>query len=1084
MEFRILGPLEVEEDGQPIALGGGKQRSLLALLLLGRGRPVSTERLIEEIWHGDPPATAAKSVQVYVARLRRSLGSERIVKRQGGYELLVAPGEVDADRFEQLVAAASGAPPAQAASALKEALALWRGHPLADLSLEPWAESEIARLEDRRFAAFEDWADAELALGNHRELAPELETLAAEHPFRERFLELLVLALYRSGRQAEALSAYRRGAGRLRSELGLEPSQPLRELEAQILRQDGSLAAPRRAEAAAARRRRGWRLVVVGAGVVVAAAVAAAIVESTRGASGSLQSVPPGVAIVDVAGHSPRLVRHIPMSVIPNPAEAYTGDGSFWVWSVGEWSMHRVDPLSGRVGTSVESPRGDITGFLVDGRTVWFNGNRLEHMDIASDRALGSMKLSRIRYDDVQGIARGAGYLWLARQVEADVLRLDPATGAIRSIPVPGGPGAAVYTPEGLWVTTSDGVKLIDPAINKVTARAPVPGNSSNIAFGGGYVWVSNSAEGTVYKIDGSSGKIVAAYETGQGAGQMSYNDGTLWVANHDDGTVTGIDPATGPKQTIRFGHPVQTVAALPGRLLVSLNPGRTYEDRINGLRGKVARLIAPDQLGDADPAVGPPPNPFIFQVERATCAPLLGYPDASPPAGQRLVPEVAKGLPSLSRDRRTYTFVVRRGFRFAPPSGAPLDAQTFRFSIERALSPKLGPRALGYQYLADLEGATAFHAGRARHVRGITVRGDHISFTLLRPSPDFLERLSLPYFCPVPRGTAILDGGLQGRAPEGAGPYTIKDDYDGEYLILVRNPNYGGRRPHRFDAIAFRVGIATDRAIQRVVAGHWDVLEDTDPLVRPGGFVARRYNSASSTGGVSYRAFARAETWYLALDTRRPPFANAAFRRKLASAIDRRALAASVSAAPTSHLLPPGVRGGGPPVVTASRTDEPFAKVSVRFGVQADDENALAVADDVRDELAPLGIDVRPIRVRNLESAMQDPTKHIGIAAWGTEIAFPDPGSFLVQMLGRDIPAAWLPPSTLTSVGRLRALTGKARDEAAQTLASRLATRDVPVIAFATPTVGTVFGPRLGCRIWNGVDQGFDLAGLCLKGS
>src|SRR5262249_44501888 len=198
-------------------------------LLLGRGRPVSTERLIEEIWHGEPPATAVKSIQVYVARLRSALGSERIVKRSRGYELLVTPGEVDADRFEQLVAVASGAPPAQAASSLKEALALWRGDPLADLSLEPWAESEIARLDERRLAAFEDWADAQLALGNHRELVPELEALVAEHPFREQLLERLVLALYRSGRQAEALSAYSRGAGRLPSALCLAPAQPLRE---------------------------------------------------------------------------------------------------------------------------------------------------------------------------------------------------------------------------------------------------------------------------------------------------------------------------------------------------------------------------------------------------------------------------------------------------------------------------------------------------------------------------------------------------------------------------------------------------------------------------------------------------------------------------------------------------------------------------------------------------------------------------------------------------------------------------------------------------------------------------------------
>jgi hypothetical protein len=158
--------------------------------------------------------------------------------------------------------------------------------------------------------------------------------------------------------------------------------------------------------------------------------------------------------------------------------------------------------------------------------------------------------------------------------------------------------------------------------------------------------------------------------------------------------------------------------------------------------------------------------------------------------------------------------------------------------------------------------------------------------------------------------------------------------------------------------------------------------------------------------------------------------------------------------------------------------------KLSVRFGVQTGDEGGRVVADTVRAELAPLGIDVRPVEVRDLGSALRDPNTRIRIAALQTEIPFPDPGSLLVQMLDRDVPAAWLPPSTSRSVARLRALTGKARDDAAQALASRLATRDVPVIAYGAPTVGTVIGPRLGCRIWNGVDEGFDLAGLCLGSS
>ena len=188
MEFRILGPLEVEDDGRKIPLGGAKQRALLALLLLSRGRPVSTDRLIEELWNGEPPATATKSVQVYVTRLRRALGARRIVTQGRGYELVVAPGELDVDKFDALVRAASGAPPEDAAQRLREALRLVRGTPLADLSIEPWAQAEIARLEDRQLATLEARIEADLELGRHRELVPELEALVADHPFREHLL--------------------------------------------------------------------------------------------------------------------------------------------------------------------------------------------------------------------------------------------------------------------------------------------------------------------------------------------------------------------------------------------------------------------------------------------------------------------------------------------------------------------------------------------------------------------------------------------------------------------------------------------------------------------------------------------------------------------------------------------------------------------------------------------------------------------------------------------------------------------------------------------------------------------------------
>ena len=225
-----------------------------------------------------------------------------------------------------------------------------------------------------------------------------------------------------------------------------------------------------------------------------------------------------------------------------------------------------------------------------------------------------------------------------------------------------------------------------------------------------------------------------------------------------------------------------------------------------------------------------------MFQAERATCAPLLGYPDAPPPRGQQLVPEVAAAMPTLSRDRRTYTFRVRSGFRFAPPSGALLDAATYRYSIERALEPEAWTAGVGINYLGDLVGARVPRRTRGTR-RGIRVRGDRISFTLTRPSPDFLERLALPYFCPVPRTTPIVAGGVgiyTGPAPPGAGPYTFSGlVFNGEYAILKRNPNYGGSRPQRLDAIAFREGIDTEKAVARVVSGNYDAIEQYDPFCR-----------------------------------------------------------------------------------------------------------------------------------------------------------------------------------------------------------------------------------------------------------
>jgi DNA-binding SARP family transcriptional activator len=252
MEFRILGPLEVVDGGDRLALGTAKQRALLAALVLRPNEIVSTDRLIDDLWGERPPDTAAKVLQVYVSQLRKVLvEDDRLLTRAPGYLLRVSPGELDAHQFELLVdegrRALAAGEPRQAASKLRSALALWRGPALADLAFEPFAQSEIARLEERRLAAVTERIEADLALGRHEELIAELEALVGEHPLQERPRGQLMLALYRAGRQAEALQAYEHCRRSLGEELGLDPGPALKRLERSILTQDPSLDLPRSA---------------------------------------------------------------------------------------------------------------------------------------------------------------------------------------------------------------------------------------------------------------------------------------------------------------------------------------------------------------------------------------------------------------------------------------------------------------------------------------------------------------------------------------------------------------------------------------------------------------------------------------------------------------------------------------------------------------------------------------------------------------------------------------------------------------------------------------------------------------------
>jgi DNA-binding SARP family transcriptional activator len=242
LEFRILGPLEVSDETGHVALGGPKQRGLLAILVLEAGRVVATDRLIDLLWGEEPPKTATASLQNAIGRLRRALGADVLETRAPGYVLRVAQDQIDAGRFERLLTDARRLPAEERRERLEAALSLWRGPALAEFAFDDFAQAATRRLEELRLVAREEKIDADLELGRHGDVIGELEALVRDFPLRETFRKQLMLALYRAGRQAEALEVYQNARARFIEELGIEPGPELKQLQSEILRHEAGLA--------------------------------------------------------------------------------------------------------------------------------------------------------------------------------------------------------------------------------------------------------------------------------------------------------------------------------------------------------------------------------------------------------------------------------------------------------------------------------------------------------------------------------------------------------------------------------------------------------------------------------------------------------------------------------------------------------------------------------------------------------------------------------------------------------------------------------------------------------------------------
>ena len=586
LQFRILGPLEVMERDEPLLVGGAKQRAVLAILLLHRGEAISSERLVNELWGERPPATAAKTLQGYVFHLRRALGDGLLHTRRAGYELELAPGQLDADEFERLAAegraALSDGDPAAAARCLRDALALWRGPPLADFAYESFAQAEIARLQEARLAALEDRIDADLALGRHEQLVGELDALVREFPLRERLRAQLMLALYQSGRQVESLAVYRDARETLVHELGLEPGRSLQELEQAILRQDPQLGASARRLPRPRAPRRAALLIGLG-GLLLACAAGAGIVALTVGGGGGhIEALGSGVAAIDPG--TGRLASLTEAQTAPS--NVAVGEGAVWVLNTEDSTISRIDPRTKKVvkrfgigGVPSDIAAGAGALWVGNGGGPQNNGTvSISRVDPLSNRITRTVRLpdtaSGSKWPSVgfPGIAVGAGAVW-AINPDQTISRIDPKTGG-RIATVDARASTIAAGDAGVWFVDADrpAVTQIDPRTNRVSQTISAGANVLlGIAVGAGSVWATGENEGLVWRIDPGPHPVTRSIDTGAGVSFITFGDGMVWAANWVDGKVSRIDPHTNAvTATVPIGAS-QAIAAGEGSVWVSV---------------------------------------------------------------------------------------------------------------------------------------------------------------------------------------------------------------------------------------------------------------------------------------------------------------------------------------------------------------------------------------------------------------------------------------------------------------------------------------------------------------------------------
>jgi DNA-binding SARP family transcriptional activator/ABC-type branched-subunit amino acid transport system substrate-binding protein len=590
MEARILGPLEVFVEGKRIDIPGGKQRELLAMLLLHANEIVSADSLIDALWGDAPPSSALKTLQALVSRLRATLAATggALESHGRGYRLRLERGELDADVFRDALEDArrsrAHGEPELASDRLYQALALWRGPALTEFRYADFAQTEIARLDELRVAAQEERIEADLELGRHHELVAELEALVAEHPLRERCRGQLMLALYRSDRQAEALQSYQEGRRALAEEFGLEPSEGLRRLEQQILDQDSALATPalpaRRRAALRARWRQPRTLLAAGA-VVLAFAVGAFVYEDSRGNGGVTAA---GVRTLDPT--SGKKVASIALGTAPSAVSV--GEGGVWVIDADDRTVTEVDPETRAVARtfSTSSTPTDIAagaGGVWIGTTASAGGvvpTSVLRVDPESGRLIQTLELPRAGIGAQANVFPGSSRQHIAVAPDAvwvinpdlTVSRIDPRSnrivariGKIRALNIAAGDG-------DVWITEDTTVTEIDSATNAIARRLRVDDAQSlvDLAVGGGAVWATDPQGGKVWRVDTGLRLAARAIPLQTWVSGLAYGEGSVWTVNEITDEIHRIEPRTGKAERVATDTSPRDVDAGEGEVWVT----------------------------------------------------------------------------------------------------------------------------------------------------------------------------------------------------------------------------------------------------------------------------------------------------------------------------------------------------------------------------------------------------------------------------------------------------------------------------------------------------------------------------------